>query len=75
MGVIRVSSVGGGVMRALVLEQFGGPLVMTEVPTPTIGPHEALVRVRNVGVCGTDLKIRAGSLSPIRPCCPPATSA
>ena len=62
-------------MRALVLEQFGGPLNMTEVPTPTVGPHEALVRVRNVGVCGTDLKIRAGSSSPIRTRCPPATSA
>ena len=62
-------------MRALLLEQFGGLLNMTEVPTPTIGPHEALVRVRNVGVCGTDLKIRAGSLSPTRTRCPPATSA
>ena len=49
-------------MRALVLEEFGGPLIMKEVPTPTIEPHEALVRVRNVGVCGTDLKIRAGRM-------------
>lgn len=49
-------------MRALVLEKFGGPLVMKEVATPTIGPHEALVRVRNVGICGTDLKIRAGRM-------------
>ena len=49
-------------MRALVLEEFGGPLVLKEVPTPSIGPHEALVRVRNVGVCGTDLKIRAGRM-------------
>ena len=49
-------------MRALVLEEFNGPLVMKDVPTPEIGPQEALVRVRNVGVCGTDLKIRAGRL-------------
>jgi len=49
-------------MRALVLEEFGGPLVMKDVPTPTIGPYEALVRVRNVGICGTDLKIRAGRM-------------
>ena len=49
-------------MRALVLEEFGGPLIMKEVPTPTIEPNEALVRVRNVGVCGTDLKIRAGRM-------------
>ena len=46
-------------MQALLLEQFNGPFVPTEVPTPTIAPHEALVRVRNVGICGTDLKIRA----------------
>ena len=49
-------------MRALVLEQFGGPLTLKELPTPSIGPHEALVRVRNVGSCGTDLKIRAGRM-------------
>ena len=49
-------------MRALVLEEFGGPLVLKEVPTPSVGPHEALVRVRNVGICGTDLKIRAGRM-------------
>ena len=46
-------------MRALVLEKFNGPFVSKEVPTPAIAPHEALVRVRNVGVCGTDVKIRA----------------
>jgi len=49
-------------MRALVLEQFGGPFVAKDVAVPAIGPHEALVRVRNVGVCGTDVKIRAGRL-------------
>ena len=46
-------------MQALVLEQFNGPFVDRTVPTPDLAPHEALVRVRNVGVCGTDLKIRA----------------
>jgi len=46
-------------MRALILERFGGPFVAKDVPTPVIAPHEALVRVRNVGVCGTDVKIRA----------------
>lgn len=49
-------------MRALVLEQFGGPFVLKDVPTPAIAPHEALVRVRNVGVCGTDVKIRANRM-------------
>jgi alcohol dehydrogenase, propanol-preferring len=49
-------------MRALVLEQFGGPFVAKDVPTPAIAPHEALVRVRSVGVCGTDVKIRANRM-------------
>jgi propanol-preferring alcohol dehydrogenase len=49
-------------MRALVLEKFDGPFLMKEVAVPAIGPHEALVQVRNVGVCGTDLKIRAGRM-------------
>lgn len=35
---------------------------MKDVPVPTISPQEVLVRVRNVGVCGTDLKIRAGRM-------------
>lgn len=49
-------------MRAWVLEEFGGPLRLRDVPVPTIAPHEVLVRVRNVGICGTDLKIRAGRM-------------
>ena len=49
-------------MRALVLEEFDGPLVMKDMPVPTITLHEVLVRVRNVGGCGTDLKIRAGRM-------------
>jgi alcohol dehydrogenase, propanol-preferring len=49
-------------MRALVLDTFDGPFVARDVPTPAIGPHEALVRVRNVGVCGTDVKIRGGRM-------------
>jgi len=49
-------------MRALVLERFGGPFVAKDVPTPAIAPHETLVRVRNVGVCGTDVKIRANRM-------------
>lgn len=49
-------------MRALVLEEFNGPLNVRDVPVPIIKPHEVLVRVRNVGICGTDLKIRAGRM-------------
>ena len=49
-------------MRALVLEEFGGPLLMKDVPLGDLASHEVAVRVRNIGVCGTDLKIRAGRM-------------
>ncbi|HSD99303.1 MAG TPA: alcohol dehydrogenase catalytic domain-containing protein, partial [Burkholderiales bacterium] len=41
-------------MRAMVLEQFGAPLKLKDVPVPKIGPNEALVRVR---VCGAGLTV------------------
>lgn len=50
-------------MRAMVLEEFGKPLVERSVPVPEVGPHDALVRVRACGVCGTDIKITAGKMN------------
>jgi D-arabinose 1-dehydrogenase-like Zn-dependent alcohol dehydrogenase len=50
-------------MRAMVLEEFGKPLVRRDLPVPEPGPDDVLVRVRACGVCGTDLKITAGKLS------------
>jgi propanol-preferring alcohol dehydrogenase len=37
-------------MKAMVLHALGGPLRLEEVPVPTIGPNDALVRVRATGV-------------------------
>ena len=51
-------------MRAAVLEQFGKPLMVKEVDVPAVGPGEVLIRVRYCGVCGTDLKIKAGKSGP-----------
>ena len=51
-------------MRAAVLEEFGAPLNVKQVEVPQIGPGEVLVRVKNCGVCGTDLKIKAGKSGP-----------
>ncbi|KJS50577.1 zinc-binding dehydrogenase [Desulfosporosinus sp. BICA1-9] len=46
-------------MRALVKYEKGiGKLEMREVPVPSPGPGEVLVKVEAVGICGTDLKIR-----------------
>lgn len=47
-------------MRAAVLERPHTPLVLQEVATPAVGPHEALVRVHACGVCHTDLHLAEG---------------
>ncbi|SIQ90768.1 zinc-dependent alcohol dehydrogenase family protein [Micromonospora avicenniae] len=47
-------------MRALVLNEFGGPLVLDEVEKPAPGPGQVLVKVTASGVNPLDTKIRAG---------------
>ncbi len=49
-------------MRAMVLDRAGVPLVLREVPDPTPGRNEVLLRVRTCGVCRTDLHIQDGDL-------------
>ena len=44
-------------MRALVKQDAGPGLVMTEVPEPEIGINDVLIRVDRTGICGTDLHI------------------
>lgn len=53
------------VVRAAVLRNFGSPLELTDVPEPQAGPDEALVEVRAVGICATDLKITGGLIDSI----------
>jgi propanol-preferring alcohol dehydrogenase len=45
-------------MRAAVLEAPGRALAVRELPDPTPGPGELLLRVRACGVCRTDLHLR-----------------
>ena len=49
-------------MRAVVIEQYGGPEVLqvTEVPDPVPGPDEILVRVAHTAVNRADTLQRAG---------------
>ena len=47
-------------MKAAVVRQFGKPLVIEEVPIPTPGPGEVLVRIKATGVCHTDLHAADG---------------
>lgn len=57
-------------MRALVKERPGKGLVLKEVPSPRPGARDVLIRVRRVGLCGTDAHIyvwntwAAGRLKP-----------
>ncbi len=46
-------------MKALVKQQAGPGLVLAEVPDPTVGPNDVLVRVLRTGICGTDLHIQS----------------
>lgn len=51
-------------MKALVRTGAGaGQFTFCEVPAPEIGEHEALIRVKAVGVCGTDYHIYTGHVN------------
>jgi D-arabinose 1-dehydrogenase-like Zn-dependent alcohol dehydrogenase len=41
-------------MKAAVLENFGGPLAIRQLPDPTPGPHDAIVNVEANGICRSD---------------------
>src|ERR1700674_284986 len=56
-------------MKAAVVEKFGEPLVIREVPIPTPGPGQALVEIVATGVCHTDLHAADGDW-PIKPILP-----
>lgn len=47
-------------MNAAVVEEFGKPLVVKEVPVPTPGPGQVLVEIIASGVCHTDLHAAEG---------------
>jgi propanol-preferring alcohol dehydrogenase len=42
------------------------PLELREVPKPTVGPGDVLVRIKAAGICHSDAHYRAGK-SPVRP--------
>jgi alcohol dehydrogenase, propanol-preferring len=56
-------------MKAAVVEKFGAPLVVREVPVPTPGPGQALVEIIASGVCHTDLHAADGDW-PVKPTLP-----
>lgn len=56
-------------MKAAVVEKFGQPLTIRELPVPTPGPGQALVEVFATGVCHTDLHAATGDW-PVKPTLP-----
>ncbi len=47
-------------MKALIVKEFGGPLVLEDVPIPKPGPDDALIQVEACAVDQFDLTIRDG---------------
>lgn len=47
-------------MKAAIVEEFGQPLVIKEIPVPEPGHGEVLVKVVCSGVCHTDLHVMNG---------------
>lgn len=47
-------------MKAAVLHEFKTPLTLEEVPRPTPGPDEVLIKVEVCGVCHSDLHVADG---------------
>ena len=56
-------------MRAAVVHQFGRPLTIEEVPVPTPGGGEVLVRIETSGLCHTDIHAAHGDW-PVKPTLP-----
>jgi alcohol dehydrogenase, propanol-preferring len=53
-------------MKAAVVHEFGAPLVIEDVPVPTPGPGQVLVKVVASGVCHTDVHAADGDW-PVKP--------
>jgi hypothetical protein len=56
-------------MKAAVVHAFGRALTVEQVPIPTPGPGQVLVRVVASGVCHTDLHAADGDW-PVKPTLP-----
>ena len=54
-------------MRAFVIKEYTGPLQESDVPEPTVGDRDVLVRVQAAGLNVLDEKIRAGDFKQILP--------
>src|ERR1700680_3077980 len=56
-------------MKAAIVEKFGEPLTIRDLPIPTPGPGQVLMQVISSGVCHTDLHAADGDW-PVKPTLP-----
>ncbi|MBS0286051.1 MAG: zinc-dependent alcohol dehydrogenase family protein [Proteobacteria bacterium] len=49
-------------MRAMVLHQQGEKLILKQVPLPSFGANDILIKVKACGICRTDLHVVDGDL-------------
>jgi NADPH:quinone reductase-like Zn-dependent oxidoreductase len=54
-------------MRAFQVTKYKRPMRLTEVPEPSVGPNDVLVKVEAAGLNQLDEKIRAGEFKPLLP--------
>jgi D-arabinitol dehydrogenase (NADP+) len=57
-------------MKAAVLEAIKKITIKSDVPPPSIGPRDVLVRAKACGICGTDVHIWEGDFFPTFPLVP-----
>jgi alcohol dehydrogenase, propanol-preferring len=58
---------GGNNLKAAVLHSFAEPLRIEEIPTPSPGAGEVLIKVAACGVCHSDLHLAMGEWDLLRP--------
>jgi len=56
-------------MRAAVVPALGSPLEIRDIPVPTPGPGQVLVRIETSGICHTDIHAARGDW-PVKPTAP-----
>ncbi len=54
-------------MKAALLHDFAQPLTLEDVPTPSPGAGEVLVKIAASGVCHSDLHIASGDWTKLKP--------
>src|SRR5215472_16813941 len=53
-------------MRAAVFKELSKPMVIEAIADPTPGPHDIILKVKNCGICGSDLHMtEPGTIMPL----------